>query len=54
MTRTIKSHHMDPRLKNSPYGEFVFDYNDGQTTVDEEMTLKMYLEKRTYYKSKVF
>ena len=53
-TRTIKTHKRDPKMANSPYGEFFFDYNDGQKTHDEKMTLKTFLEKRTVYKSKVF
>ena len=49
-SRTIKTHKRDKIMANSPFGEFLFDYNDGQKTHDEKMTFKYFLEKRTVYK----
>lgn len=42
-TRTIKTHKKDPSLKDTPQGEFVFDYNDGQKVHDEEMTIRDFI-----------
>lgn len=44
----------DPTQAETPYGEWVFDYTDGQEIDDEYMTLASYLETRQLYKTKVF
>ena len=54
MTRTIQTSVRDAKQAETPYGEWVFDYTDGQHVHNEEMSLASYLEKRTLYKTKVF
>lgn len=53
-SRTIKTHKRDASLKDTPQGEFIFDYNDGQKVHDEDMTIRNFIEVRNAYRTKVF